>query len=181
MNSNKVFCVGFQKTGTSSLGKALEILGYRVGSYWDFRDYAKVSDLSMDMLQHRAFELAEQYDACKDTPWPILYKELDKRYPNSKFILIIRNTDSWIKSVVSDFGEYDNAIHALVYGVGHPVGHEPIWIERYEKHNAEVQDYFKDRPNDLLILNLNKGEVGWEKNLSLFRQGYAQSPLAPCQ
>ncbi len=26
----KIFCIGFQKTGTTSLGRALELLGYRV-------------------------------------------------------------------------------------------------------------------------------------------------------
>lgn len=103
------------------------------------------------------------YDAFKDTPWPIFFKEFDEMCPGSKFILVVRNTDSWIKSVVNDFGNYDNEIHKLIYGVAHPSGYEPIWIARYEKHNVEVMDYFKNRPNDFLVLNLSEGRANWEK------------------
>lgn len=167
MNTPKVFAIGFQKTGTSSLGKALEILGYRVSGYSSFRDYASHPHLTYELLLNRAVELVEQYDAFQDTPWPVLYQELDQKYPGSKFILVVRNTDDWIRSVVKDFSHYPNAIHELIYGVPFPEGHESIWIERYEKHNNDVKNYFKNRPNDLLVMNLNNGETCWE-NLAPF-------------
>lgn len=167
MNAPKVFAIGFQKTGTSSLGKALEILGYRVGGYWPFRDYGNHQNLTYELLLNRAFELVEKYDAFQDTPWPILYQDLDRKYPNSKFILVIRDPDDWIRSVLKDFGHYPNAIHELIYGVPFPEGYESIWIEKYEKHNSDVKKYFKDRPSDLLVMNLNYGETCWE-NLAPF-------------
>ncbi|MGB3514662.1 MAG: sulfotransferase family protein [Microcoleaceae cyanobacterium] len=164
LKSNKVFAIGFQKTGTTSLGKALDILGYQVCGYWEFRKYAELQNLTLDMIRQKAFELTESYDAFKDTPWPIFYQELDRKYPNSKFILVIRDTDSWINSVVNDFCSWDNSIHKLIYGVGHPKVNESVWIERYERHNKEAIDYFKDRPNDFLLLNLKTVKLsGWEK------------------
>ena len=36
----KGFGIGFQKTGTTSLGTIFDKLGYRVASYRDFRDFA---------------------------------------------------------------------------------------------------------------------------------------------
>ena len=33
---------------------------------------------------------------------------------------------------------------------------------RLEGHNKEVREYFKDRPNDLLVMNICAGD-GWEK------------------
>jgi hypothetical protein len=49
-----------------------------------------------------------------------------------------------------------------IYGVGCPEGNEDIYLNRYEQHNQEVIDYFRDRPDDLLILDLAKGD-GWEQ------------------
>ena len=163
MKSHKLFCIGFQKTGTSSLGKALNILGYRVCGYNPFRTYAQLEDLTWDILLEKAEQLTQEYDAFKDTPWPIFYREFDQKYPNSKFILVIRDTPSWINSAVKDFENYPNYIHQLIYGVPYPQGNESVWIERYERHNREVIDYFKDRSDDFLLLNLDHNEVYWEK------------------
>ncbi len=41
-----------------------------------------------------AYELVAQYDAFQDNPWPIIYKGLDVKYPDSKFILMLRDPDS---------------------------------------------------------------------------------------
>lgn len=49
-----------------------------------------------------------------------------------------------------------------IYGVGTPIGNEEVYANKYERHNAEVREYFKDRPNDLLILPLETTNK-WEK------------------
>ena len=49
-----------------------------------------------------------------------------------------------------------------IYGVGSPKGHEEVYVERYERHQREVIEYFRDRPADLLMLDLTRGE-GWGK------------------
>lgn len=153
----KVFCIGFHKTGTSSLGVALEKLGYRVKG----ASYTKNPNISQNVYD-LAYELVEQYDAFQDNPWPIIYKELDKKYPGSKFILTLRDSDSWIKSQVRHFGVKETPMRKWIYGVGCPEGNEKIYVKRFEDHNKEVLDYFRERPNDLLVLDLAKGD-GWEK------------------
>ncbi len=167
MESRKVFSIGFQKTGTTSLGKALEILGYRVCGYYPFRHFANDQTLEYETILEKAYELTKHYDGFKDTPWPILYKEMDQLYPNSRFILIIRNPENWIKSVVRDFGDFPNSIHQVIYGCGFPQGNEEIWINRYQSHCDEVVKYFHDRPDDLLVLNLDQEETNWS-NLAPF-------------
>ncbi len=153
----KVFGIGFHKTGTSSLGQALAILGYRVCGE------VETSNPNIKEQVHQiAYRLVNQYDAFQDNPWPILYKELDTKYPGSKFILIIRPVDSWIKSIVNHFGTRNTPMREWIYGIGHPKGNEQIYIERYEKHNEEVIQYFKDRPNDLLVIHLDEGNL-WER------------------
>ena len=46
-----------------------------------------------------------------------------------------------------------------IYGVGYPKGNEHIFIDRYRKHNSDVADYFRDRPRDLLVLDIEGGEL----------------------
>ncbi|SHM29616.1 hypothetical protein SAMN05444398_11324 [Roseovarius pacificus] len=167
MKPRKVFCLGFQKTGTSSLGLALERLGYSVCGYYPFRDMGSDSNVTWGEVTERALALAADHDTAQDTPWPVLYRELDAAFPESRFILITRNRDAWIDSAVKDFAHYPNAIHNLIYGCPYPLGYEKEWLARYDRHNAEVKAYFADRPDDFISLDLNRGEVNWQ-NLCRF-------------
>jgi len=156
-HNGKVFGIGFQKTATSSLAAALYILGYNVTGYFGSNDpniHENVYDI--------AYQLADRYDAAQDTPWPVLFKELDARYPHSKFILTIRDTDKWLKSVVKHFKKHRIPSHEWIYGVPTAKGHENAYIQRYEAHNLEVLEYFKDRPDDLLVIDITKG-AGWKE------------------
>ena len=147
----KVFCVGFHKTGTTSLKMALMELGYRVTGPFARRD----RNLS-ETVEAQARELVAQYDAFQDNPWPIIYRLLDREYPGSKFILTMRPTEKWIASVVDHFGKSAPPMREWIYGPGNgnPTGKEAIYIERYERHNREVLDYFKDRPGDFIVLDI---------------------------
>lgn len=153
----KVFGIGFHKTGTTSLAKALSILGYRVTGPNGVAD----ADIANNVYT-MAVDLVKKFDAFQDNPWPLLYRELDSKFPASKFILTIRPTSAWIKSIQNHFGEEDTPMRKWIYGVGHPSGNEAIYIERYERHNHEVIEYFKNRTQDFLILDITRGE-GWEK------------------
>jgi hypothetical protein len=157
MNEQKVFGIGFEKTGTSSLKIALTILGYKVKGVFSIEP----PDISSKVYE-MAFQFAEEYDAFEDLPWCVIYKELDKKYPGSKFILTLRPKEKWIKSQVDHFGTKIRPVFEWVYGAGCPKGNEDIYIARYERHNKEVLEYFKDRPDDLLVLQLTEGD-GWEK------------------
>ena len=147
----KVFGIGFQKTGTSSLMRALQTLGYRVCDGCGNADNPNIENEVYEIC----YSLVEKYDAFEDHPWSVLYRELDEKYPNSKFILTVRPTEQWIRSMCSHFGSQYTPMREWIYGVGHPQGNEEVYIERYERHNAEVKEYFKDRSNDLLILQMD--------------------------
>jgi hypothetical protein len=112
----------------------------------------------------RVFRSLEQYDAVEDTPWYIIYKELDKYSENTKFILTLRDTNQWYKSVNRHIGKLRLAQHEFVYGRGKglPKENESHTKAVYETHIQEVKAYFRNRPNDLLVLDFTKGD-GWEK------------------
>ncbi len=167
----KVFCIGFHKTGTTSLAVALKTLGYRVTGPNGVNDpdIAANIDCMIDSL-------VAQYDAFQDNPWPILYRKLDRLYPQSKFILTMRNSDSWIASQVRHFGRRETPMRQWIYGVGCPEGHEDVYKERYESHNKDVLDYFRDRPDDFLILDLARGD-GWEQMCPFLGKGVPDTPF----
>ena len=151
----KIFCVGFHKTGTTSMRKALQMLGYKVHGAFGVHDPEVVEN-----VLEIAFSKVHKFDAFQDIPWAVIYKDLDRKFPGNKFILTIRPTKSWIKSVSTHFNNRYYHMHEWIYGVGIVKGNEEKYIARYEKHNKEVIDYFKDRSNDLLVLNLENGD-GW--------------------
>ena len=156
INDSKVICIGWHKTGTSSIGDALIYLGYKVvGARLDLYNSLSRGDLKP------AFEISKEFNALQDVPWAALYKELDNEYPGSKFILTIRDEEEWLNSAKKHFKSKNYEMHKWLYGKGVIDGNEKVYIERYKKHNKDVITYFKQRPNDFLVLNLSKNK-GWE-------------------
>ena len=140
---------------------ALEQIGYRVAGV--FGRKTKLEELKRDFVR-MGLELVQDYDAVEDMPWPLMYRELDEAYPNAKFILTVRDTDRWWKSISGHFGDNPYHLQQLTYGddAAAPVGHEARYREVYEAHNAAVLEHFKDRPSDLLLMRLEAGD-GWAK------------------
>ncbi len=149
---NKIFGIGFHKTGTTTLQVALNMLGF---TSCDIRHDLLASIKAGDFQPVR--QVVAQYDAFVDNPWPIIYRQLDELYPNSKFILTWRDSQKWYQSCVKHFNSKKNPMREWIYGAGCPLGHEETYISVYEKHNREVLDYFRNRPNDLLVLNWENG------------------------
>ncbi|MCP4397071.1 MAG: sulfotransferase [bacterium] len=160
-NTVKIFCIGFHKTGTTSMGALCRELGYLGRGAYKVWDTAFVNALKQGDLSELK-EVAEHYEAFWDNPWPVFYKELDQWYPSSKFILTVRDSSSWIASIVNHFGNLENpssAMREFIYGYGNPAGHEKLYIERFERHNREVLKYFQERPQKLLVVDLNERDA----------------------
>lgn len=157
--SPKIICVGYQKTGTTSLRKALIDLGYKIEG--------NNHSLLIPILKGRfdvVLNFIDKVDAVADNPWPKIYKELDAAIPGCKFILTLREEESWFKSVSNHIGELRNPMHEWLYGKGKgvPKYNKEDVLKVYRDHIAELKEYFKNRPNDFLILDFSKGD-GWEK------------------
>jgi hypothetical protein len=154
----KIIGTGFQKTGTSTLREALRILGYTVK---DTTPRALVPILRGNY--GKVLRIIRNYDALEDTPWFIIYRELDRLIPGSKFILTVRDEASWYTSVSKHIGDLRAAHHEWIYGRGKglPKDDREYTIRVYNQHNAGVIEYFRERPDDLLVLDFTKGDQ-WE-------------------
>lgn len=78
---NKVFVIGLPRTGTTSISVAMLDYGFKTAH----TAYTK-----------HAFELA---DFISDSPCFSDYKELDRLFPNSKFVYLERDLEVWIPSI----------------------------------------------------------------------------------
>lgn len=170
----KIFCIGFHKTGTTSLYAALKMLGLNVTGTichkWSAEEIArKGADACIDHMKN--------FDAAEDMPWPHFFKDLDAAYPGSKFILSLRDADSWFASVNKHFGDQLTELNAFAYGREKAIASEnkSHWQSVFAAHHEDVRAYFRDRPEDLLEMDLTKGD-GWD---SLCPFLGIQHPTAP--
>ena len=151
----KVFCIGLWKTGTKSFGEAMNTLGYDVLSCnWPIENRLGDPELSQEQ-EKKIKDVASKYSAFSDSPWLNIYKKLYEWYPHSKYVLTLRATPE--KLAMSEY------YHAL----SHEVKKEDIpppshYIDKYNKHNEEVRDFFQDKPGQLLEMCFENGD-GWDK------------------
>ena len=131
------------------MGRALAELGYKVCGAVGLK-----TENMEERIHDIAFSVVPEYDAFQDNPWPVLFRELDQRWPGSLFILTLREENSWIRSVLRHFGSTPHQMQRWVYGVDFPAGNEDVFLDRYRKHNEDVLEYFKDRQSDLLVVEV---------------------------
>jgi hypothetical protein len=180
-SAKKVFCISFQRSGTTSVGRFFSDHGYRVArnnvsaannwsESWINGNYEKVFN-STDFKYCQVFE---------DGPWwfPEFYKYLFHRFPDSRFVLMHRTSESWIKSMESHSGgrslgntkrhskvyrrEQDYYEQITSFGMD-PVpeefesngleiaGHQDHYKWLYELHVREVQEFFFNQDSSRLF------------------------------
>ena len=151
-NGTKIFGIGLNKTGTKTLGKCFSVLGLSGLSY-DMESFEWWCRGEID----RIYEKVADYDAFEDWPWPILFRDLDKRFPGSKFILTRRkNSNIWYASLCRHMRLVaPSKFERVIYGTDQPKKHRKSLLGFYEKHLRETREYFLSRPTDFL-------EVCWE-------------------
>ena len=179
----RVFGIGFFKTGTSSLNIGLEKLGYTSLRFRNFlssgyntlnlwlssqSEYIYPFDI-LTILMHPQLLYLIQYHSYiatnfGDSPWLYLYKLFDIWYPNSKFIMTINNnTYQTVNSNMKML--HHNKIRLTSNDIDNPRHQFNIAFTafRYEKHNENVFNYFKDRSNDILYINFRNDSNAWNK------------------
>lgn len=170
----KVVGVGWAKTGTTSLGEALKLLGFRHKT----QELALTDSLDIPG-QQAIWHSADAYDSFEDWPWLLLYREFDERYPGSKFILTVRDPDSWLISYRKQLdragkGPQATAWRRRLYGLPFPEVSDEQLVERYLRHQTDVRAYFDGRPGDFLVVDWTRGD-GWNELC-----GFLAKPIPDC-
>ncbi|NBC27281.1 MAG: hypothetical protein GVY08_10495 [Bacteroidetes bacterium] len=183
-NYDKVFVIGFNKTGTTTLSYVLKKFGFKLGN----QAVAEILDIEWGETgkTDKIFRYCETAEAFQDRPFsrPELYKVLDREFPKSKFILSVRDSgEQWFQSLVSYHSkcytknksqppsekDLANALYRykgmmldakkLFYDYPSiPLYDKKSYINKYRIHNEDVRSYFANRPNDFIEINVAKTE-----------------------
>lgn len=183
LRNPKVFCIGRNKTGTTSLAELLKNLGYRVGRQ-------RTAELLMEDWGRRDFRRIIKYchsaDAFQDVPFslPYTFQAVDAAFPRSRFILSVRTSaDEWYQSVTRFQAlRLERRIGQRRLPTAEDLKNDPYvytgwsWRNReltgfnderdpypeqkmksaYDQYNESVHDYFRHREKDLLVLNVSE-------------------------
>ena len=172
----KVFGIGMQRTGTTSLVQALNVLKIKTRQF--------PSELFYD-IDHA---IIREFDGFADNPIPLLYKELDEKHPNSKFIHTTRDEREWLKSVRWLFTngsekfdwqneKHKNVIHEMhtkLYGTA--TFDEATFLEKYRAYNRDVHEYFANRPDDVLEFDVTRSD-GFDKLCPFLNKQMPDTPF----
>ena len=181
----KFFGIGLSQTGTKSLTQALTILGFNVIHYPD--DEVTLKEL---MAGKYDFSILNDFDGITDITVAPFYAQLDLLFPGSKFILTVRDKESWLSSLEAQWsanhvfddsraGKETNMQRRMLLRVA-AYGTYAFNKERfsyvYDLHYKNVVEYFKERPESLLIINIYTGE-GWDKLCPFLNQPILDKPF----
>lgn len=165
--SPKVFCVGMNKTGTSTIKHCFERLGlFPIASPKTYspEERREIRRFYEDKNYQAMLKLAENYRSFEDRPWNIwsMYRQLHERFPDSLFILTVRDPESWWRSTerwITITKPEVLPLYQLHLRVDQPT-REPM-IDSYQRYNREVIEYFAGTGR-LLVMDIEKGD-GWSK------------------
>lgn len=178
LGKQKIFGIGLNKTGTTSLKVAMDELGFIVG-------HQRTGEKLMEDWIKRNFKPVVKY--CKtaqffqDAPFskPYTYVVLDHEFPNSKFILTVRDSaEQWYNSLTKfhakkwgkdgrlptkeDLKQASYIEKGWAWKMNRISYNTPesdpykkdVLIKFYEDYNTSVKEYFRHRSYDLLVINV---------------------------
>lgn len=166
-HQTKVFCVGMNKTGTSTMKHCFRLLeldpiscpSERSDMMWQL-----VRQFYRDRNHAPIVEAAANFRSFEDRPWNMweMYKHLDISYPDSRFILTVREPESWWRSTErwvkikkpAMMENYMAQLNAEEFT-------KAELTKGYLQHNDDVIRYFEGT-DKLLVMNLEEGD-GWSK------------------
>jgi hypothetical protein len=170
----KIFGIGLNKTGTTTLGKALEIL--------EFSKHISF-DLGLTKKWYRGdiaelIDKAKDYNNFEDWPWPLVYKEMSEKYPNSKFILTTRkSSDIWYESLCKhSLKTGPSEFRKMIYGYSMPQKYKSEHINFYNLHNESARDFFINQDDRFKEICFENGE-GWEKLCGFLNKEVPETPF----
>lgn len=182
---NKIFQIGFNKCGTVSLYVLFQFYTEPKIKSVHWEDGKLASSMFYNLQNNK--KLLDNYndviffsdmETCILGKYHYMFKFfdiLDTQYPKSKFILNTRPIKNWIQSRLNHKIIYDNPNELLnnesylssqinFYKTNSIDEIISIWIDEWNYHHNKVINYFKDRPDDLLIFDIEKDSLDKIKN-----------------
>lgn len=160
MSYSKVFGIGLNKTGTTSLKIAFKALGFkhldrtpRLFKAWRQEDWPLI------------WERAAEFESFEDWPWPLMVPELLRHYgEEARYVLTRRaSAEIWVESLKrhAERTNPDRNPRKAIFGHSYPHGAEAAHIGFYNRHLAATRALFEGREHLLLEVCWDEGD-GWD-------------------
>lgn len=149
---NKVIGIGLPKTATSSLAGALNNNGVSTIHFGD----GECEEVRQKMYNGiYEFEVLNRYKGVTNA-FEMVFPQIDKVYPGSKFIYTIRDKEAWLDSAERHFVKYSSRPehHLITYGTYKFNKDRFSFV--YDSHSLMVKNYFNNRKNDILTIDITK-------------------------
>jgi len=153
VSTEKIFIIGLPRTATTSVCLAMLEQGFKTA--------------------HNAYtqDSFSQAQVLADTPIFCDYQQLDKDFPNSQFIHLTRAPELWLPSIKQLLqrmivnlqrtdGGFNPHIKRCYSEVFSPltednINNDEFLLDCYTRHQQGIVDHFKDRPQDLLTIDVS--------------------------
>jgi GT2 family glycosyltransferase/glycosyltransferase involved in cell wall biosynthesis len=156
----RIFGIGLNKTGTTSLHEALSMLG-RESLHWGGPAIRRLVEVSIEMGEPPLSRLDPRFDAFSDIrALSVNFALLDVQYPGSRFILTVRPIDEWLESRRRHVEWNVRRRAAGEYEGGFLTVEEEAWRAEWKQHVDGVRSYFAGR-TDFLEIDLTARPL-WE-------------------
>ena len=146
MIENKIFNLGFPRTGTTSLCQLLTNL--RIKSQHDSKELLGHYRQTSDVLSYPNWDEFDSYSGALCPMW----SDIVENSVDCKFILTTRDTNTWKKSAHKHFqGGWTSFRKAMFSEVGVPYNDK--YINVYEDYNSSIKKHFEE--NNLPLLSVD--------------------------
>lgn len=180
-NNDRIFCLGVNRTGTTSINECFEVL--KLTPVASSQTYTPEAEQRIDrFFRHKNYadmlELAGPYRAFQDWPWNMwsMYQHLDSGFPDSRFILTERDPESWWRSTERWLSSSaPEILHRLQLHLRVDQPSRETMTESYLRYNQDVKRYFRGS-DKLLVMDVEKGD-GWDKLCRFLRLPLPQDPF----
>lgn len=168
----RVFVIGFNKCGTTSLHALFKRAGHRCAHFkYKKADGSNVKlaeaifanreagqPLLTGLERARVFSDMELNGAERRLEAYTLFREFDEQYPGSRFILNLRDKDKWLRSRMNQGNGGYAAKQMQTKGADSREALTAIWSREWDEHLAAVRAYFADKPGRLVEFNIETDE-----------------------
>jgi len=149
----RVFNISHHKCGTTSMFKALEMLGFQ-SYHWE-RPLEILNAFLESRIESEEL-LRGDNTAYSDLPFTLMYRDLVNLYPDSKFIFVRRERKAWVESLRKHFvmnWPVPLPVHTLVYGYSITSANfdASVCLRAYDRICADILEFFEGKPNFLLL------------------------------
>lgn len=162
----RIFQIGFNKCGTRSLYRFLQRSGIQAAHFnrgllaWSIQDNIAHGrkPLAGRIDRYVAYTDIQQVTKEQAIEGVRYFRELYAYYPNSYFILNTRDKEAWLKSRLAHGAGFYARRYARALGVETEEEVVARWSAEWDRHHAEVKEFFADKPGRLLVYDIKNSK-----------------------